>query len=69
MPLVYSVASLVELEEVGAQVQISRRGYFQFFFFFFRSFSFVVLLPFGLFPFILTAEPLKLREIFTIAYV
>ena len=32
MPLVYSVASLVELEEVGAQVQISRRGYFQFFF-------------------------------------
>ena len=36
--LVSSVASLVALEEVGAQVQISRRGYFQCFFFVFSIF-------------------------------
>ena len=42
----------------------SRRGYFQFFFF--RFFSFVVFLPFGLFPFVLTADPFQLREIFAI---
>ena len=36
--------------------------------FFLRFFSFILFLPFGLFPFILTADPLKLRESFAITY-
>ena len=36
--------------------------------FFLRFFSFILFLPFGLFPFILTADRLKLREIFAITY-
>ena len=36
--------------------------------FFLRFFSFILFLPFGLFPFILTADLLKLREIFAITY-
>ena len=40
-------------------------GYFQFCFCFF---SFIIFLPFGLFPFILTADPFQLCEIFAITY-
>ena len=36
--------------------------------FFLRFFSFILFLPFGLFPFILTVDPLKLHEIFAITY-
>ena len=44
--------SLFALEEVGVQVQIPM-NFFSFFFF-----SFIVFLPFGLFTFILIADPL-----------
>ena len=47
-------ASLFAQEEVGVQVQIPA-GLLPVFFF--RFFSFVVFLPFGLFPFVLTADP------------
>ena len=48
-------ASLFAQEEVAVQVQILAGLLPVFFFFVF--FSFVVFLPFGLFPFVLTADP------------
>ena len=59
--------SLFGLEEVGVQVQIPA-GLLPVFCYccFIILFSFIVFLPFDLFPFILTAGTFKLREIFAI---
>ena len=49
----------------------SRRNYFRFLctFFIRLVFFFIIFsVPFGLFPFTLTAEPLQLREVFAITY-
>ena len=48
----------------------SRHGYFSFFsmYIFFLFNLFIIVFPFGLFPFLLSADPLQLREILLITH-